>query len=577
MSNSASDTGRVLKIRERVADPIALERLLAAGIDPLLARLMAARGIDRPEALNETLQALTPPGEMAGLAQAAQLLTSAISDGQSLCVVGDYDCDGATATALTVLGMRLMGARIDYLVPNRFTHGYGLSPGVVDALLKHPRIGQPDCIITVDNGIASHAGVDAAHRAGIKVIVTDHHLPGDTLPDADAIVNPNLPTCPFPQKSLAGVGVAFYLLAAVRRELREQQRLPGPPPNLSHLLDLVAVGTIADVVRLDDNNRRLVRAGMQRLRSGNARPGLRALMRVAGCHEQRLTVRDVGFAIGPRINAAGRLDDITIGIECLLATDINRAEELANTLDQINQERRRIEADMRATAIQEVPPPTQSQMSLTVMQADWHEGVIGLVAGRLREQWHRPVVAMAPSAEDPTMLRGSGRSVPGVHMRDVFALIDTRRPGLITRFGGHAMAAGLSLPASQVDEFSSAFEAAVSELADDQALEQELLVDGPLNADQITLRLCNLLDNQIWGQGFASPVFCNEFTLVRQRVVGNGHLKLNLKLDGKALPGIFFRRDKPLPNRPVLAYQVELNEYGGLLEPQLVIQACANG
>lgn len=572
-----SSPDRVLKLRERVADPRAVEALTSAGIDPLLARLMAARGMTDANALNDGLQALTPPGAMRGLSQAASMLADAIDAGESICVVGDYDCDGATATAVSVLGLRLLGARVDYLVPNRLTDGYGLSPGVVSSLTAHPRLGRPAWIMTVDNGISSLAGVRAAQQAGIRVIVTDHHLPGDELPSADAIVNPNLPDCPFPDKHLAGVGVAFYVLAAVRQELRHRCRLPEPAPRLGELLDLVAVGTIADVVRLSDNNRRLVRAGLQRLRSGRARPGLRALIRVAGCDEARLTVRDLGFAIGPRINAAGRLDDITIGIECLLASDPGYAEALAGSLDDLNQQRRQVESEMREVALESLPVPSTDQMSVAIVHPDWHEGVVGLVASRLREQYHRPVMAMAPAAGESGQLRGSGRSIPGVHLRDVLALVDARHPGLITRFGGHAMAAGMSLPVASTVAFCEAFEVAVRELASDDALQKELLTDGPLHGDQISLRLCQLLDDQIWGQGFAAPVFCNEFELQRQRVVGNGHLKLDLRLDGKAVSGIYFRRTRPLPDRPVLAYQLESNLYGGLLSPQVVVQACANG
>ncbi|MGB7301992.1 MAG: single-stranded-DNA-specific exonuclease RecJ [Burkholderiaceae bacterium] len=568
---------RVLKIRERVADQKTVDELTEAGFDPVLARVLAGRGIRSKAQVSENLNELIKPDTMAGLEAAADIIARAIEADEFICVVGDYDCDGATATAVTVLGLRLLGARIDYLVPNRFAHGYGLSPLVIDSLLSHPGKSKPRWIITVDNGISSHEGVDSAHQHGIGVIVTDHHLPGDTLPAAEAIVNPNVPGCRFPSKNLAGVGVAFYLVAAVRAALRRLGKLADPPPKLNHLLDLVALGTVADVVRLDENNRRLVRAGLRQMRAGKAQPGLKALMRVAGCAEQRLTVRDLGFALGPRINAAGRLEDISVGIACLLASDEGRANELAESLDSINRERRQIESDMREIAVNNLPAPKPSQMGIAVAHPEWHEGVIGLVAGRLREQWHRPVVAMAPSANDPKTLRGSGRSVPGVHLRDVFALVDARAPGLITRFGGHAMAAGLSMAAAGLPRFAQLFDAAVGELAQSEAFERELLVDGPLRAEQIKLSLCRTLDDQIWGQGFMAPVFCNEFELVKQRVVGTGHLKLNLRLEGKPFSAIFFRRDKPLPPRPVLAYLVELNEYGGLLEPQLVIQACANG
>ncbi len=576
-SSTGPSGGRALVIRERVADPQAVTALQNAGFDPILARVLAGRGIASPDRVSEDLKGLLAPDSMANLARAASIVANAIHAREPICVVGDYDCDGATATAVTVLGLRKLGAIIDYLVPNRFAHGYGLSAPVVEQSLAHPRLGKPRWIITVDNGVASIEGVLAAKDHGIGVIVTDHHLPGEELPAADAIVNPNVAGCTFPSKNLAGVGVAFYLVAAVRAHQREADQLPDPPPRLTDLLDLVALGTVADVVVLDDNNRRLVRAGMRQMRSGKANPGIRALLNVAGANMQRLTVRDLGFGLGPRINAAGRLDDISLGIECLLSRDEQQAADLAQTLDQINRERRAIETDMREIAMNDLPEPLPQQMSIALTHPDWHEGVIGLVAGRLREQHHRPVVAFAPSTNDPSSLRGSGRSVPGVHLRDVFALIDATHPSLITRFGGHAMAAGLSLPSANFKTFARALEKAVSQLAQTSAFERELLVDGPLEPDQINLSLCQSLDEHIWGQGFMAPVFCNEFDLLRQRVVGSGHMKLDLKLGRRKLSAIWFGRDQPLPPRPQLAYRVELNEFRGLLEPQLVVQACANG
>ena len=570
-------SGRALVIKERVAEPKALAALIDAGFDPVLARVFAGRGIASADRVSEELSGLLAPDTMANLSQAAQIIALAIQKREPICVVGDYDCDGATATAVMVLGLRKLGAIVDYLVPNRFAHGYGLSAPVVEQSLTHPRLGKPRWIITVDNGIASIDGVRAARSHDIGVVVTDHHLPGDELPDADAIVNPNVAGCDFPSKHLAGVGVAFYLVAAVRAHQREAGELADPPPRLTDLLDFVALGTVADVVPLDDNNRRLVRAGMRQMRSGKANPGIRALLNVAGANTQRLTVRDLGFGLGPRINAAGRLDDISVGIECLLSRNENQAVDFAQTLDQINRERREIEADMRDIAMNDLPEPLPQQMSIAMTHDQWHEGVIGLVAGRLREKYHRPIVAFAPSANDPTSLRGSGRSVPGVHLRDVFALIDASNPELITRFGGHAMAAGLSLPATNFKNFARALEKAVAQLAQSNAFERELLVDGPLEPEQINLALCQSLDEHIWGQGFMAPLFCNEFELVRQRVVGSGHMKLDLKLGKRKIGGIWFGRDQPLPSRPQLAYRLELNEFRGLLEPQLVVQACANG
>ena len=560
-------------VRERVVDGAALARLLGAGLDPVLARLYAARGIRDPSALPGSLERLHAPDTMGGLARAAELLAQAILDGDTICVIGDYDCDGATATALTLRGLERFGARIDYLVPNRFKHGYGLSPPVVEAALAHPRMPRPRWLITVDNGIASVAGVAHARSQGMRVVITDHHLPGPTLPDADAIVDPNAGDCAFPSKHLAGVGVAFYLVIAVRARLR-QLGAARCEASIADLLDLVALGTVADLVRLDDNNRRLVAAGLARIRAGRARPGIAALLQQAGVAAAQASVRDLGFALGPRINAAGRLDDITEGIECLLARCAEEAEPRARRLDAINRERRRIEADMREAAIADMPTPPADRRSIVLMRPDWHEGVVGLVAGRLKDRLHRPVVAFAPAAGEPGRLRGSGRSIAGIHMRDVLARVDACSPGLIDRFGGHAMAAGLSLAQQALPAFEAGLEAAVRELADPQAFQRELVVDGSLQPGELNLALVHLLDAQIWGQGFEPPLFCDRFEVARQRAVGNGHLQLELRLGGSKFAAIFFGRDAPLPPRATLAWRPCANTYRGHVSLQLQIEAC---
>lgn len=562
-----------VSLRVRAVPSIERDRLEAAGFAPILARLFAARGINDPAAISGDLKDLLTPEGLLGLDAAAQLIAQGIADKQGFCVVGDYDCDGATATAVMMAGLGHLGARIDYLVPNRFVDGYGLSPGVVTASCEHPRLGKPDWIITVDNGIASLAGVEAANRRQIGVIITDHHLPGENLPAAAAIVNPNQPGCQFLSRNLAGVGVAFYVVAAVRARLRETGQLPAGGAPLAHLLDLVALGTIADLVTLDDNNRRLVAAGLARIRAGKARPGIAALLQIAGVVTHQLSVRDLGFALGPRINAAGRLEDISLGIECLMAATLEQALPLAEALDSINRQRREIETEMRESAIDSVTTPTPHQMTLVLYQPDWHEGVVGLVAGRLKDRFHRPTFAFAPAAGEAGMLRGSGRSVSGVHLRDALALVDAREPGLIGRFGGHAMAAGLSLPTAALKQFEVAIEQAVADLAAPDALTAELLTDGPLKAEELNLPLVSSIDQHIWGQGFPAPVFCNEFRVVRQRVVGSGHLKLDLQLDGRDIPAIFFQRSEPLPDAAWLAYTLQANEYRGVTELQLLIQA----
>ncbi len=567
-------------ITERNVPPDALQRLLQAGLTPVLARLLAARGIADAASLSRDLGRLHPPGTMKDLARAAGLLADAIERGERLCIVADYDCDGATACAVAMRGLRALGAadgQVDYLVPNRIEHGYGLSEAVVALALRHPRLGRPDWLITVDSGIASLAGVAAARAAGMRVIVTDHHLPARVLPPADAIVDPNQDGCGFASKHLAGVGVMFYLLLALRAELRVRKPdAPAARAPLQRLLGLVALGTVADLVPLDANNRLLVAAGLQRIRAGAACAGVRALLRVAGRDERRASSADLGFALGPRINAAGRLSDISLGIECLLADDEGRADELARALDAINRQRREIERGMHEqalAALDALPEPDALRRSVVLHHEDWHEGVIGLVASRMKERLHRPAFALAASRE-PSQLRGSGRSIPGVHLRDVLDFVDKRAPGLLLRFGGHAMAAGLTLYASRLAEFEALLEEAVDTFADPSCFASTLITDGALAPDEIDLALVDAIDNQVWGQSFAPPLFCNEFEVIRQAVVAERHLKVELRAPGgQRLGGIAFGRSEPLPSPARLAFRLIRDEYRGLASVRLVIEA----
>ena len=563
-----------MTITARPVPEDAAARLRGAGVSPVLARLLAARGVADPAELSQELARLLSPDLLAGAHRAADLLDGAIRRGEKLCVIADYDCDGATACAVAVRGLRMMGAKIDYLVPNRFEHGYGLTPPIVELALAHPRLGRPDWLITVDNGIASVEGIEAARAAGLRTIVTDHHLPGPELPAADAIVNPNQPGCGFPSKALAGVGVMFYVLLAARAAIRSHSPdSPAASAPLQTLLDLVALGTVADLVRLDANNRLLVAAGLRRIRAGRACEGIRALLRAAGRDESRATASDLGFAVGPRINAAGRLADISLGIACLLEDDPAQAQALAAQLDAINRERRDIEQTMREQALDSIGEPPPGRRTIVVHREGWHEGVVGLVASRVKEAHHRPAVAFAPSAADPALLRGSGRSIPGVHLRDALDLVAKREPGVLLRFGGHAMAAGMTLFARELERFSAAFEAAVAELADPSCFVAELRTDGPLAPSEIGLELVGLLESQVWGQGFPEPLFADRFSVLRQSVVGGRHLKLELAARGSRFSGIAFGRTEPLPDEAMLAYRLSRNEYRGIASVQLIVEA----
>ncbi|MEN9315841.1 MAG: hypothetical protein RIS35_2234 [Pseudomonadota bacterium] len=552
----------------------ARDALVGAGLHPVLAQLLAARGIrDADETLTEPKALLSPDG-MLRMREAACLLADHVAERRPILVVADYDCDGATACAVALRGLRMFGARVDFLVPNRFEHGYGLSPVIVDLAARHPRLGKPELIVTVDNGIASVEGVTRAAELGIRVLVTDHHLPGDVLPDAAAIIDPNQPGCPFASKHLAGVGVMFYALLALRTELRSRGWFERrPEPALQSLLDLVALGTVADLVRLDRNNRILVAAGLRRIRAGAAGPGLQALFRAAGRDPRSARCDDLGYAIGPRVNAAGRLADITLGIECLVTDDPGRAAALASELDRINRERREIEAGMREEALADVGSIGEERRTITVFRDGWHEGVIGLVASRLKERHHRPAVAFAPASGEPEMLRGSGRSIPGIHLRDVLDLVSKRDPSLIVRFGGHAMAAGMTLRREGLERFREAFEAAIVETTDEGLFARSIVTDGSLDPTHWQLRLVDELERGVWGQGFPPPLFCDEFDVVGQRLVKERHLKLDLRLRGQRIDAIAFGRIDPLPPRARLAYRIATNDYGGTRSLQLIVEA----
>ena len=555
---------------DRRSDELRRQRLEAAGIHPLLARLWASRGIDDPAHAQMSWANMIPPAQLTQAELAASLLADGIAAGRRMLVVADYDCDGATACAVALRALRRMGAIVDFLVPDRFETGYGLSPAVVDLAVQHAA-GKPDLLITVDNGIASVDGVEAAHRAGIDVIITDHHLPGDTLPAALAIVNPNQPNCGFPSKNLAGVGVIFYLMLALRAELRLRGVFSDNGPRLDDLCDLVALGTVADVVRLDANNRLLVTQGLNRMRQGRMQVGLRALFQVASRDPRGATAFDLGFALGPRINAAGRLADMSLGIRCLVTDDPAEAEMLARQLDSINQERRSIELAMREEAVNaltlEAPAGTAS---VCVYHPEWHQGVVGLVASRLKDAYWRPALAFA-RCDDGT-LRGSGRSVPEVHLRDVLDLVSKRHPGMILKFGGHAMAAGLTLVESAYPQFTEAFDAAVRELSGRDRFEPVIETDGSLEADFTTIEVAALLQQQVWGAGFPAPVFRDTFKVLHQRLLKDKHTKLFLQRGAHRFDAIWFNSVEALPAEAEIAYRLDRNEWNGRVSVQLVVE-----
>jgi len=554
-------------------------------LHPVLQRIYAARAIANTSQLDKRLQALLPFYTLMDIDKACLRLEQALRAQQRILIIGDFDADGATSTALAVSALRMMGAlHVDFLVPNRFEFGYGLTPGIVGVAKQ----SCPDLIITVDNGIASVDGVACAHEAGIDVLITDHHLPGEQLPQACAIVNPNQVGDPFPSKSIAGVGVIFYTMVALRRHLADQgwfETQGLTEPNMGQFLDLVALGTVADVVALDQNNRILVTQGIERIRKGLARPGIAALLDVAGRQAQRLSANDLGFAVAPRLNAAGRLDDMSLGIECLLSTDLAKARLLAQKLDTLNIERRKIETEMKEQAMVvlnqlalNVETGTMAlPIALCLVDPSWHQGVIGILAGRLKDRYHRPVIACAVVSE--TELKGSARSIPGLNIRDVLAAVDRDHPGLLTKFGGHAMAAGVSLQKENFDAFQRAFVAEVSQHIELSQCEGERYSDGPLPASELNLNLATLInDAGPWGQQFPEPMFDNVFEVLDQRIVGQHHLKLTLMLKGGSEPldAIAFNVDLAVwPNHRAryihALYKLDINTYQGRSRLQLVI------
>ncbi|MEP6607204.1 MAG: single-stranded-DNA-specific exonuclease RecJ [Burkholderiaceae bacterium] len=555
-------------------DGATARRLAAEGVPAALARALAARGVANVAETELLLNGLTSPDTLSNVSDAAKLLADAIAANARMLIVADYDCDGATACAVALRGLRSMGAQVDYLVPNRFEYGYGLTPEIVDLAARGAN-GAPDLLITVDNGIASIDGVVRANEFGISVLITDHHLPGAELPAASCIVNPNQPGCGFPSKHLAGVGVMFYVLLALRAELRVRGAFDAASqPRLGELLDLVALGTVADVVRLDRNNRILVAQGLQRIRQGRLRPGIAALFQIAGKDARAACARDLGFAIGPRINAAGRLTDMTVGIECLIADSFERALELARQLDQLNRDRRDIEGDMQLDALAELDDKDISTRStICLYNEDWHQGVIGLVASRIKEKYHRPTIAFARGTDGE--LRGSGRSIEGVHLRDTLDLVTKRAPTLVRRFGGHAMAAGLTMQAANYDSFVIAFEDATRGSCDRSLFDRIIATDGPLAPGDLVLSLIEAIDSHVWGQGFPPPLFDNDFVVLEQRLVKDRHLKLVLDLDGRRFDAIWFQHTEQLPPSVRLAYRPMLDEHMGSRRLQLVIEYAA--
>jgi single-stranded-DNA-specific exonuclease len=585
-------------ITVRPAPPAAIERLIGGGVHPLLARLYAARGVTSVRDLALDLERLASPDTMLNLRAMARLLAAAIATGRKLLIVADYDADGATACAAGLRALRAFGADVNYLVPSRFEYGYGLTPEIVR--LAHARF-HPDILITVDNGISSVDGVGEANRLGMEVLITDHHLPGDRLPAAACIINPNQAGCGFPSKHLAGVGVMFYLMLALRAELRTRGAFgaasrqpsaasrkqsgadssslsPHPSslsgssePNLAELLPLVALGTVADVVALDHNNRILVQQGLQRIRDGRMQPGIAALFAVAGRDPRRATARDLGFVLGPRLNAAGRLTDMALGIECLATDDASCARTIASDLDRLNRERRAIEAGMQEEALATVEGRDYGDSyTLSLYDPAWHQGVVGILAGRIRERFHRPAIAFARA--DSGEIRGSGRSIPALHLRDALDRVAVRNPGLILKFGGHAAAAGLTLQEADFERFRAEFEAAVRLLLTPADLERVIETDGALASDELTLETVDMLAGPVWGAGFPPPRFCDEFQVVSQRIVGAQHLKLALALGSRRIEAIRFRWTGAAPARMRAVYHPALNEFDGLRSLQLTVE-----
>ena len=559
------------RILSRPYDQHAADRLAASGILAPVARALAARGIEEPSDLVQEWSGMLPPNTLSGTRSAAERLALARDRGEHVTIVADYDCDGATACAVGIRGLRMLGITANYFVPDRVLHGYGLTPNVVDIVAA--RTPKPDLIVTVDNGISSAAAVDRARELGIDVIITDHHLPGAELPRAQAIVNPNLTGSTFPSKNLAGVGVIYYVLLALRSLLRERGIFDAKTqPRLDALVDFVALGTVADVVKLDKNNRILVSQGIRRIRCGRTHAGLEALFAIAGRDIRTAGVRDFGFAVAPRINAAGRLGTMENGIECLLSDDPAAALAFAESLNSINTERRELESEMQQLAEAALSNiDLDHHATFTIFNPSFNEGVVGLVAARLKERIHRPVIAFAPTENGE--LKGSGRSIPGIHLRDALDLTAKALPGVVLRFGGHAMAAGLSIKPEGFKVFQAAFEEVIRSRCDASVFERVVLTDGGLAPDEITEALCQEIDEQIWGQGFEAPLFANEVHVLSQTLLKGTHLKMMLELGGSRFDAIFFRRKEPLASLTRIAYRPSVNEFRGRRTVQLVVEA----
>lgn len=571
------------QLKARPVPPRVQWQLEQQGVPPLLARIYAARGIQTKSELDYELAALIPPASLTHADTAAALLADAIEAQARILIVADYDCDGATACAVGVRALRALagdtGARIDYLVPNRFTYGYGLSPEIVDLAATM----NPDLLVTVDNGIASLAGVARAGELGIATLITDHHLPGDELPAADCIVNPNQPGCGFPSKSLAGVGVMFYVMLALRAELRARGWFGDASgvkePNLAALLDLVALGTVADVVRLDRNNRILVDQGLKRMRAGRLTPGVRALFRAAGRDPAKAGSMDLGFMIGPRLNAAGRLADMSLGIEALITDDDARALNIAQELDKLNRERKDIESGMQEQALVHLEAITETEgPAIALFDPEWHQGVIGILASRIKDKRHRPVFAFARGDETTAdgELKGSGRSIPGLHLRDALDLVSKRAPGLLKRFGGHAMAAGATIMEADFARFRELFAQVADELLAPADLTRTLETDGSLEESYVSINTARLLDDEVWGQGFPAPLFEDEFTVENQRILKDKHLKLRLRRGALRIDAIQFNFSESPGTSIRAAYRLSVNEYNGVQSTQLLIEHLEN-
>jgi single-stranded-DNA-specific exonuclease len=575
------------KITTRSFDSRTFQMLSDCGMSPVLARIYAARGIEHARQLETELVHLIPYGQLKNITLMAALLADAIAAKKRLLIIADYDSDGATACAVGIRILRRLGAIVDYLVPNRFEFGYGLTPEIVR--LAHTT-KQPDILITVDNGIASVDGVAEANRLGMQVFITDHHLPGDTLPAAIATINPNQPDCPFPSKNIAGVGVIFYLMLALRAELRQRGVFTATQePNLASFLDLVALGTVADVVKLDSNNRILVQQGLQRIRKGRCCAGIHALLQVAQREYRQISTYELGFMLGPRLNAAGRLDDMSLGIECLITDDDAYAMQCAKQLDELNRQRREIESTMQESALLKLDTMLKTQQaeiqqaySICLFDHDWHHGVIGILASRIKDKYHRPVIIFASGNSDE--LKGSGRSINGFHLRDALDRVAKRHPGLILKFGGHAAAAGLTIDACHFEKFCEAFEEVTQILLTPADLTRVIETDGDLDLSEISMELAEYIDRQVWGQGFPQPTFTARFYVESQRIVGEKHLKLKLRKLGSSIQhqamqksdaaydGILFFHSDPLPDCIDAVYRLQVNEYNGKTSLQFLLE-----